>query len=161
MDEGMDDISIRRFRDDDAGIAARIFFDAIHLGTQNHYDAAQRRAWAPQVPEDAGWLERLRSQTTLVAERDGRVIGFMTVRADGYIDLAFVAPAFIGTGVARHLYRSIVAEAATMGVRRLHTQASHLARPFFERQGWSVVREQTVSPGGVPMTNFLMERVMG
>ncbi len=47
-----------------------------------------------------------------------------------------------------------------MGVRRLYSEASHLARAFFERQGWSVVREQTVSPRGVPMTNFVMEKIL-
>lgn len=156
----MDAISIRRFRDDDAEATARVFFDAVHLGAKGHYDEAQRRAWVPQPPAGARWRGRLRTQSTLVAERDGRVIGFMTLRPDGYIDLAFVAPEFIGRGVAKRLYDAIHEEAMTLGLRRLYSEASHLARPFFERQGWSVVRAQSVERDGVSLTNFVMEKVL-
>ena len=156
----MEKTSIRRFRDEDAKAAAQVFFDSIHLGTQRHYNENQRRAWAADVPETAKWLDRLKSQTTFIAEQSDRVVGFMTVKPDGYIDLAFVAPDVIGKGVAKLLYASIEAEALKMGVRRLYSEASHLARAFFERQGWSVVREQTVSPRGVPMTNYVMEKIL-
>ena len=154
----MESIQIRRFSDEDAEATACIFFDSVRLGTQDHYDEVQRRAWAPQVPETPRWLDRLRSQTTFVAEYEGRVVGFMTVNSDGYIDLAFVAPDVIGKGVGKQLYRSILAEASKMGLGRLYLEASHLARAFFLRQGWSLVREQTVSPHGVQMTNFVMEK---
>lgn len=136
----MENISVRRFKDKDAAATARIFFDSVHLGTRAHYDEAQRRAWAPEVPDTSSWLDRLKSQTTFVAERNERVIGFMTLRPDGYIDLAYVAPDAVGTGVAKLLYDSVEAEASKMDVRRLHSEASQGARAFFERQGWSVVK---------------------
>ena len=61
----------------------------------------------------------------------------MTLKADGCIDLAYVAPDAIGQGVAKALYDAILAEAVAVGIPRLHAEASHLARAFFERQGWS------------------------
>jgi len=153
-------VSIRPFRDDDAGAAAQIFFDSVRLGTQDYYDEAQRLAWAPRVPETAIWLGRLKPQTVFVAERQGRVVGFMTLAAEGYIDLAFVAPEAIGQGIGKALYDAILSEALRIGVPRLHTEASHLARPFFERQGWSVVKPQTVVRGSVSIPNFVMEKYL-
>lgn len=44
------------------------------------------------------------------------------------------------------------------GLGRIFTEASITARPFFERQGFRVVREQTVSRQGVSMINFVMEK---
>ncbi len=152
--------SIRRFTDNDAAATAQIFFDAVHVGTRAHYDATQRRAWAPEVPETSSWRQRLAAQTTFVAEQGGRIVGFMTIDQDGYIDLAFVAPPMIGQGIAKLLYDHVEAAAAHTATPRLHTAASHLARPFFERQGWSVVKRQTVSLRGVSMTNFVMEKAL-
>ena len=151
-------VTVRRFEDRDAEATARIYFDAVRIGAQDYYDEAQRRAWASSVPDTPPWRARLRSQASFVAERDGAIVGFMTLKPDGCIDLAFVAPQAMGTGVARQLYERLLAEASAMGLRRLHTEASHLARPFFERQGWSVVKRQTVERDGVALTNFVMEK---
>jgi len=151
-------VTVRRFEDRDAEATARIYFDAVRIGAQDYYDEAQRQAWAASVPDTPPWRARLRSQASFVAERDGAIVGFMTLKPDGCIDLAFVAPEAMGTGVARQLYERLLAEAVAMGLRRLHTEASHLARPFFERQGWSVVKQQTVERDGVALTNFVMEK---
>jgi len=152
-----DALSIRRFRPEDTAATARLFHDAVHQGTRAFYTEAQRKAWAPAVPETDSWRDRLTGQSVFVAELEGKIAGFMTLRDDGYIDLAFVAPDLTRRGIARELYRAIEAEAAKMDLQRLYAHASHVARPFFERQGWSTLRAQTVSPRGVAMTNFVME----
>ena len=149
---------VRAFRDEDAAATAQIFFDAVRDGAQAHYDEAQRQAWAPHVPETAEWLNRLKPQMVLVAEQKDRVVGFMTLTADGCIDLAYVAPDQIGQGVAKQLYDAVLAEAVGRGLPSLHVEASRLARGFFERQGWSVVRPQTVLRGGVDVPNFVMRK---
>jgi putative acetyltransferase len=155
-----DALSIRRFRPEDTATTARLFHDAVHRGTRAFYTQAQREAWAPAVPQTESWHERLIGQSVFVAELEGEIAGFMTLRGDGYIDLAFVAPDLTRRGIARELYRAIEAEAAGMDLRRLYAHASHVARPFFERQGWSTLREQTVSPRGVAMMNFVMEKAL-
>ena len=94
--------TIRPFRDDDAAAAARVFFDAVHHAPGNRYDAAQLRAWTAAPPDTRTWRQRLASQTCFVAERQGAVIGFMTIDRDGYIDLAFVAPHALVQRVTRN-----------------------------------------------------------
>ncbi|MEE8296943.1 MAG: GNAT family N-acetyltransferase, partial [Hyphomicrobium sp.] len=90
----------------------------------------------------------------------GAIIGFMTLQADGYIDFAYVAPDHIGQGIAKQLYDRTTAEAREIGVQRLYSEASYPARRFFERRGWSVVKEQTITRRDVSMTNFLMEKYL-
>lgn len=154
----MDHLEIREFTDSDVGATAQIFFDAVRLGTTEYYDDRQRRAWAAKVPDNDEWRERLQSQHSYVAQLNTKLVGFMTLAGNGHIDLAFVAPDLIGKGVARALYERVETEALRLGIRRLDTDASYLARRFFERQGWSVLRQQSVSMGEVSLTNFAMEK---
>lgn len=154
----MDDLVIRKFRQDDTEPTAQVFFDAVRVGAAQHYSQGQREAWAPNMPGAAQWQERLRSQTAFVAEHQGRLIGFMTLTSKGWIDLAFVAPDYVGRGVAHKLYDEIERAAKERGFKKLTTEASHLARSFFERQGWVVVKEQSVAIRDIALTNFLMTK---
>ena len=155
-----DRVTVRRFRDTDAAAAAAVFFAAVTTGARGHYGAEQRRAWGGEAPHPDHWAARLAAAHAFVAEVDRRVVGFMTVAADGLIDVAFVSPSMMGRGVAWRLYRHCEAEARRLGATRLHADASHLARPFFERQGWRVVTAQTVTIRGVALTNFKMEKAL-
>jgi len=98
--------------------------------------------------------------TVLVAEDDTGVVGFMTVDETGYIDLAFVRPDRIRTGVATEIYKQIEMASKENGQTRLFSNASELAKPFFERHGWTVRRTQQVERDGVKMTNYRMEKRM-
>ena len=64
----------------------------------------------------------------------------------------------MGRGVGQGLYEAVEREARALGLRRIFTEASITARPFFERRGFRVVRERTVVVRGVSMTNFAMEK---
>jgi putative acetyltransferase len=153
----MAELHIRRFAEEDAAATAQIFYHAIHRGARDFYTIEQRRAWAPKAPDTPAWAERLGAQTTLVAERRCTLLGFMTLKPDGCLDLAYVAPEEIGMGVAKALYDSILDDAKQFGLERLYSEASPLARRFFERQGWTVIKPQTDFRNGVALENFLME----
>ena len=150
---------IRPIRPDDGPAAAQVFFDAVCEGTQAHYTEAQRRAWAGQAPDPEGWRDRLYGVDGFAAEQEGRLVGFMTI-AGWYIDLAFVTPAALGRGVGWQLYRAVEARARKLGASVLTTDASRMAKPFFERQGWSVVVEQRVVKRGMVLTNYKMRKLL-
>lgn len=154
----MENLNIRKFTDADAVETAHIFFDAVRSGTTEYYDRRQRMAWAEKVPDTDKWRERLQLQHSFVAQLNVRLVGLMTLDDHGHIDLAFVVPDLIGKGVARALYERIETEALRRGIGRLDTEASYLAKRFFKRQGWSVIRQQPVVKGDVSLTNFVMEK---
>ena len=152
---------IRPYRGEDAPALRAIFWRAVQEGAASAYDQRQRNAWAraPEVPPD--WPDRLGRQITLVAEQAGTAVGFMTLGHDGHLDLAFVAPEAMGTGVAAALHDRVLAEAAARGLSLLTTEASHLARRFLLRQGWREIAEQEVEIGGARLTSFRMEKCVG
>ena len=151
------DITLRPFRSSDIAETARLYYRSVREGTVTCYNEAQRKAWAPEVPDQDWWAEKLGRQQVFVADHAGTMAGFMTLEQDGEIDLAFVAPEYIGRGVAWLLYQAVMNEARQKGLQKLTAHASYLARPFFERQGWSVCKEQSVTRNGVALTNFVME----
>jgi putative acetyltransferase len=154
-------ISIRKFTADDAKATARLFFDSVRNGTAAYYGEAQREAWAPSVPEIEQWRVRLLAMSTFVAEEDARIAGFMTLEPDGHIDLAYVRADLIGRGVGRKMYASVLKEALATEISRLYSEVSESARPFFERQGWTLLETQTVTRNGVALTNHRMEKRLG
>lgn len=158
-------MQLRRYRPGDATGGAEVFYRAVREGAASAYDAAQRAAWAPEFPRppemQAAWATRLGMQITWVAEEAGVLQGLFSLRTDGYLDLAFVLPARMGTGLAGQLYDRIEAEAQALGLRRLTVEASRLARPFLARRGWQVDAAQEVVRHGVTLPNFRMSKALG
>lgn len=154
-------LRIRPGRPGDGPGAAKVFHAAVHEGARRHYTKDERAAWSPAPPEGAAWEARLLSGTCLVAtDWRGRVQGFMTLGRDGYLDYAYVAPRWMGRGVADTLYARIEVQARVDGLPQLSTEASHLARAFFTRHGWYTDARQAVIRHGVAIANFRMSKFL-
>ena len=76
----------------------------------------------------------------------------------GYLDRLYVHKDAQRRGVGTALCDAAEACARAAGGRRLETHASITARPFFEKRGYQVKREQQVERKGILLTNFVMEK---
>jgi putative acetyltransferase len=151
---------IRPYTPHDALQTARVFYDAVHIGTAAVYNEEQRHAWAPEIPTTPLWGQRLSNATTMVSEQGGKIVGFMSLTGAGMIDMAFVTPSVMGSVVAADLYDKITAIARSKDMVALGTEASFLARKFFLKRGWREVSEQSVDCNGVDLTNFIMAKYL-
>jgi putative acetyltransferase len=149
---------IRRYSDDDLESMVALFTNTVRRVNLGDYSPDQVVAWAPQPPDLDHWRRRVTGLTIWVAETDKQMTGFCGLRADGCLDLLYVDHRFQRQGVARGLYQQMEKEARLGGLRRLQTEASVTARPFFERMGFVVIRDQQVEYRGVRFRNFAMEK---
>lgn len=149
---------LRRFRPADRTATYRVFYDAVHLGTGEHYSPRDRAAWAACEQAPDNWTARLSGQITHVIESEGRIGGFMSLTRAGHLDMAFVLPHLMGTGVADRLYAAQESAARDLGLERITTEASHLARSFFLRHGWTELGAQKARSNGHDIENFAMEK---
>jgi putative acetyltransferase len=134
---------IRPYHPQDRAACAAVFYRAVREGAAEHYSTNQRAAWAPESAPDDATPDRLLNQHCRVAEQDGQIIGFMSLTAAGYLDMAFVLPEAKGTGVADALYRALMKRAKQDKMTTLTVHASLGARKFFEKHGWQIdCREQ-------------------
>ena len=152
-------LRLRRFRPEDTPALIALFKDTVRRVNSRDYTPEQVRAWAPDMVDPVRWAVLI-DRYTLVAETDGRIVGFTDLEPDGHIDRFFVHADYQGQGVGRTMLTELVAEAVRLGVCRLYAEVSITARPFFGRNGFVVVAEQEVTVRGVKMTNYRMERVL-
>ncbi len=153
-------ITLRAYRPADAQATYDVFYDAVHRGTVAHYSQRERAAWVNSQVMPSGWTEKLERQFTQVAVSEGRLIGFMSLERSGYLDMAYVLPSVMGQGVAARLYAALENWARAQLIPRLSVQASHLAKPFLQRQGWRLIDRQAVLRNGRRITNFTMDKVL-
>ncbi|MCR8546591.1 GNAT family N-acetyltransferase [Salipiger sp. P9] len=151
-------IDLRPLLSKDAAVVAEIFLDAVLNGTARHYTEEQRRAWAGPRPDPDRWCDRIGASVGLMAERNGVPVGFMTLVAPDHIDLAFVRPSAAGEGIGARLLEALTAIARASGAKQLTSDVSKAARPFFERHGFEVLREQSAIRRGVALINYKMRK---
>ncbi len=61
---------------------ADVMFAAVREG-ESPYTEAQRQAWVPEPRRGSEWRTRLSAQDIIVAEADGRLLGFMSLAEGG------------------------------------------------------------------------------
>lgn len=124
------------------------------------YSEEQVRAWAPELPNPEAWNARMTGRHTLVAEEGGEILGFAELEGDGHLDMLYRRRDAVGRGVGTKLCAAAEERARELGLSRIFTEASITARPFFERRGFRVLRENAVVRHGVRLTNFSMEKTL-
>lgn len=148
---------LRRYRPDDRAACHQVFYRAVHEGAAAAYTAPQRAAWAPRPTHDPSTPDRLADQLAWLGEdAQGKVAGFMTLRPDGYLDMAFVLPEARGKGLAAELYTQILADATAQALPCLTAHASLLMRPFLAKRGWQVTEHQHHPQNGQTLERFAM-----
>lgn len=151
---------IRDFQSADALEIMRLFRDTVHNVNGRDYTPEQIEAWAPALMDEPRWHQRLRANFTYVAEANGQIVGFSELERNGRIETLYVHHQCQTMGIGSRLLSDMETRARAVGAKRLATEASLTAYPFFQRRGFRLVRAQEVDRNGVSLRNFLMERVL-
>ncbi len=153
-------MEVRAYKKGDAAQIVHLFYETVHSVNRADYSREQAEAWAPEIPAAADWHARMAARKTLVAEEGGEVVGFAELEENGHLDMLYLRRDAIGRGVAHRLYEAIEDETRDLGLGRIFAEVSITARPFFGRQGYRVIRKQTVWRRGVGLKNFAMEKLL-
>lgn len=158
-------MEIRKYKGEDCAAMADLFYETVHTVNARDYTPAQLDAWAWGDVDLDVWDRSFREHITVVAEEEGKIIGFGDVDGSGYLDRLYVHKDFQGRGIASAIcdtLESVVEEnqkeAGDTAKNCFITHASITARPFFEKRGYRVIREQLVERRGEKLKNFVMEK---
>ena len=141
----------------DAAAAAELFRETVHAVNARDYTSEQLDAWAPGGAVPAHRLaELLLRQGALGAWDGSALVGLGSLEGADLLDMLFVHRDHQGRGAPRLLAGALERDARDRGAHAVRTFASITARPFFERQGYVVLRENVAVRAGMQLTNFLM-----
>lgn len=135
---------IREYSSADCGEIAELFYNTVHTVNAADYTKEQLDAW------DRSFREHF----SLVALEGSTIVGFGDIDKTAYLDRLYVHAHHQREGIAAAICDRL--EEAVQGNILVH--ASITARPFFEKRGYRVIKEQKVERQGVLLTNFVMEK---
>lgn len=150
--------TIRPFRSSDAEAVAQLCREAILQTGRRAYSAQQVQVWSSFTSNVEVFAERLRNGVTFVAEVDGEVAAIAQLQPLNHIELLYTLPGYGRRGLAAALIAQLEAAARGNQVTKVITEASHLARPVFERAGFHVVEPEYVERGGLMFERFKMAK---
>lgn len=145
---------IREYRPADCQTLAELFYSTVHTVNAKDYTKAQLDVWAAAHMDLERWNRSFLTHCSLVAADGDMITGFGDIDQTGYLDRLYVHRDRQREGIASALCDRL--EQAVRG--RVVTHASITARPFFEKRGYRVVKEQQISRQGISLTNFVMEK---
>ena len=145
---------LREYRPEDCREIIELFYQTVHTVNAADYTEEQLDAWADRKADPDVWNRSLQAHDSIVAMEGDRIVGFGDIDRTGYLDRLYVHAEYQGKGIATAICDWL--EQTATG--RITTHASITARPFLEKRGYRVVREQQVERHGILLTNFVMEK---
>lgn len=147
-------MQLRGYKQSDCRELAELFYNTVHTVNAADYNNEQLNAWATGHVDLEAWNKSLLEHYSIVAVDNGIIVGFGDIDQTGYLDRLYVHADYQGRGIATAICNKL--EQSVSG--KIVTHASVTAKPFFEKRGYKVIKEQSVERHGVFLTNFVMEK---
>ena len=149
-------MEIREYQSSDCKELAELFYHTVHTINAGDYTDEQLDAWATGKIDLDKWNQSFQDHVSVVAVDGDIITGFGDIDKTGYLDRLYVHADYQRKGIATAICNQL--EESVQG--KIRTHASITARPFFEKRGYQVVKEQKVERQGIFLINFVMEKVI-
>lgn len=144
----------------DAAEIKHLFQDTVLTINRQDYLPEEAADWALCGAEISHFEEIIKNQYVLVAQ-DSRtaIVGFASITPSGYLHSMFVHKDCQNRGIATRLLHEIERYAEDMGIKRITSEVSITARPFFESKGFVVEAcQQRKAKQHLYLTNYRMAK---
>lgn len=148
-------MTFRQYIPSDCAALAALFYQTVHHVNAKDYTQEQLDAWATGHVDMEKWNSLFIEHYTIVAVNGNLIVGFGDIDESGYLDKLYVHKDYQRQGIAKKIC-DLLEEKATS--KKIVTHASITAKSFFERRGYTVVRQQEVIRYDVSLTNYVMEK---
>lgn len=136
---------LRKYKSDDCLKLLKLFYDTVRTVNKKDYNDEQLSVWAPDnyIEEKYNtWQKSLSENFTVIAEKNGDIVGFGDIEKNGYLNRLFVHKNYQSRGIASSIVKELENYAEKICIRTIITEASTTAKPFFEKIGYSLIKEQ-------------------
>lgn len=131
----------------------------LHAVNIADYTPEEIEDWASCGDDTSHLTDLITNLYFLVALNEaGEIIGFTSIRKDGYLHSMFVHKDYQRRGVASFLLSKAEEYATENQIETITSEVCITAKPFFERKGYSVVKEQKRQANRLCLTNYWMKK---
>lgn len=145
---------IRKYESTDCKELAELFYNTVHTINAKDYTKEQLDAWASGQVDLEKWDQSFQEHFTVVAVENGIIVGFGDIDTTGYFDRLYIHKNNQRKGIATAICDQL--ESKVQG--KIVTHASVTAKPFFEKRGYKVLKEQQVVRKEIFLKNYVMEK---
>ncbi len=147
-------MEIRKYQPSDCKELTRLFYNTVHIINAKDYTEEQLNVWASGEIDLEKWNQSLQEHFSVVMVDNRVIVGFGDIDRTGYLDHLFVHADYQRKGIA-----TAICEQLEQAIQEsIVTHASITARPFFEKRGYRVIKEQQVERQGIFLINYIMEK---
>lgn len=131
--------SIRKYKSTDIEQVVNVYKRSIEETGPEKYSSEQVRVWASYPDNILEFNRALQSGHTVVAESPGEIVSFGSITPSAHLSFIFTLKQHSGKGIAGFIYRQLEEYATEKGAKHITIEASLIAVPFFEKQGFSAI----------------------
>lgn len=147
---------VRKAQEKDAEAACEVLRRSIIENCTEDHRGEERllAAWlANKTPEHVRDWFTMRGNYTLLAEKNGKVVGVASMYETGHVTLCYILPEVLFSGVGKALLAGLEAKARDLGLDELDLHSTRTAYAFYQRNGFEASGQPDVIEGiaGFPM----------
>lgn len=148
-------ITIKTYTKSFAEDTFKLFCGTLYNINSKDYSKAQLDVWADQNRSLTEWHNHLSNIYTLLSFSDDILVGFGSIDPTGYVDMMYVHHKYQGMGIATAILNALEQSDTYTNYT---VYCSITAKPFFESQGYTTIKKNTVLRKGISLTNYLMRK---
>lgn len=144
----------------DAAEIKHLFQDTVLTINRQDYLPEEVADWALCGADISHFEEIIKTQYVLVAQDSWTaIVGFASITPSGYLHSMFVHKDCQNRGIATRLLHEIERYAEDMGIKRITSEVSITARPFFESKSFVVEACQRRKAKHLYLTDYRMAKI--
>lgn len=152
---------LRRFKETDTKQLCDIYYNTIHQVNQTDYTKEELEAWAPSNSYNESTYKkdtlRWNKINPFIIEENGLLLGFAELEEKSHINCFFVHHEHQGRGIGTMLIDACIDEARKLECKKIITEVSITAKPFFLRKGFVITEPILCDINGMKMKYYQME----
>lgn len=152
---------IRKMNDGEFPIIIRLINETVHSVCVGDYTKKELDAWAPNAFDTARFIKALTPCHNLVCVENSKIVGFISVEKNGFINRLFTHKDYLRRGIATSLLKEAEIWAISRGLKKLTLDSSKTAVDFYLKNGFKKTGISVIEKDGVVFRNTVMKKDLG
>lgn len=152
--------TIRKATNADLNKLMGVFKSSIISAASEDYSIGEINEWLRTTENRNRWVKLIEEQHVLLAEIEHAVVGFASLKQPNYLDFLYVHGDFQRRGIAQQLLDEVIFIARSLNEHSITSDVSITTKPFFEKNGFKVIRKNRNERGTEVLINYHMSLLL-